>query len=94
MSATWIHFTPHHVPPKRRLVLVQIAGSDDGYPPAVAVGYVRHFSDEHRTPYFVVPGFGRPFSVTHWSDCLGDDFSAPLWWEGMQKRSIEEERPW
>ena len=84
----WQPFPGPVLPPERRKVLVAIAGSDEGTPcgpgggllkydaPAVAVGYLRIHSDG---PFFVVPGFGRKFRVTHWCDALGDDFNAPVW---------------
>jgi hypothetical protein len=67
------------LPAERRKVLVQIAGTDKGDAPAVAVGYLRYAAGDKGSPFFVVPGFGRDFRVTHWSDSLGDEFSAPLW---------------
>ena len=43
----------------------------------VAVGYIRVHSDG---PFFVVPGVPhKDEEITHWADCLGDDFSAPAW---------------
>lgn len=43
----------------------------------VAVGYIRVHSGG---PFFVVPGVPHQDSeITHWADCLGDNFSAPLW---------------
>lgn len=85
MADEWVAFdgSRRRLPYERRYVLVQIAGDDSlGMPPSVAVGYLRFASDDV-TPYFVVPGFGRRFTVTHWNDCLGDQFAAPLW-EGKQ----------
>lgn len=67
---------------ERRYVLLQVAGDDSlGMPPSVAVGYLRVWSNG---PWWVIPGFGRDFIVTHYADCLGDDFQAPLW-KGTQK---------
>ncbi len=41
----------------------------------VAVGYLRIHSDG---PFFVVPGVPhKDAEITHWADCLGDDFTAP-----------------
>ena len=76
MDQIW-HSFADRVPQERRYVLVMIDADDaKGMPPSVAVGYLRHRSSG---PWFVVPGFGRDFTVTHWCDCLGDDFKAPLW---------------
>mgnify|MGYP001571501020 len=50
-------------------------------PAAVAVGYtvpcVFVFGSGGSSQRFIVPGVGGP--VVAWCDCLGDDFSAPLW---------------
>lgn len=76
----WIAFRRQgKLPPERRSVLVQVAerpalfGGHGRLPPTVAVGYLRVHSDG---PFWVVPGVGGP--VTHWCDCLGDDFHAPM----------------
>ena len=84
----WTKFNPRAVklPPERRYVLVQIeADKDTGMPSSIVVGYLRKWS-EKREYYFVTPGFqGRGYrKITHWSDCLGNDFEAPLW-AGKQK---------
>lgn len=43
----------------------------------VAVGYIRVHSGG---PFFVVAGVEhKDEEITHWADCLGDDFAAPLW---------------
>jgi hypothetical protein len=76
-SMEWIEFNPDGgpLPPERRYVLCQIAEKPGtGLPPAVAVGYIRIFSNDSM---FVIPGVGG--TVTHYCDCLGDDFIAPLW---------------
>lgn len=53
---------------------------------SVIVGYLRYAAGDPLSPYFVVPGLGgyvrtEPYSghVTHWCDCLNDDFYAPVW---------------
>jgi hypothetical protein len=83
----WVPFDPDgELPDERRCVLVQVAGEEPtGHAAAVAVGYLRIHSGG---PFFVIPGIGRVFTVTHWCDCLGDDFTAPLWpgTPGMQTR--------
>lgn len=82
------------LPLERRSVLVMIAqrqseeskraheefGGDQDFKDTaatVAVGYIRIHSDG---PFFVVPGVPhKDEDITHWADCLGDDFTAPLW---------------
>lgn len=71
---TWCPF-PAMLPPERRKVLVAIPGNGP-HAPAVAVGYLRVNSGG---PFFVVPGFGRDFTVTHFADVLGDGFTMPHW---------------
>jgi hypothetical protein len=59
---------------------LQIDGHEEqGMPPSVAVGYLRYAAGDKSSPYFVVPGFGRSFEVTHWIDCLPENLSPPLW---------------
>jgi hypothetical protein len=72
----WTEFDPSNIDlPERKPVLCQIADRpNQGLPPAVAVGYLRIFSNG---PMFIVPGVGGV--VTHYCDCLPDDFIAPLW---------------
>jgi hypothetical protein len=48
-------------------------------PPGVMVGYMKFAAGDRDCPYFVIPGGPPGFRVTHWCDCLGDDFSAPCW---------------
>ena len=64
------------LPPERRYVRVQVGDRGD-YPAAVAVGYMKFSAGCKDSPNFIVPGVGGP--VTHWADCLGDMFEAPLW---------------
>ena len=77
----WIKFNPRAVnlPKERRHVLVQIeALPESGLPPSVCVGYLRRHSGRHN--FFVTPGIDRgERPITHWCDCLGDNFTAPLW---------------
>ncbi len=75
MKPNWIKFDSQSPGlPEYRHVLVMVAEEEDkGLPPAVAVGYLRCWSDNCN--FFVVPGVGR--NVTHWADCLGDDFITP-----------------
>ena len=77
----WIEFNPKSkdLPIERRCVLVQLSKYTDdygSYPASVCVGYLRKMSDV----FFVTIGIkqtGR--TVTHYCDCLGDDFNAPGW---------------
>lgn len=66
------------LPPERRMVMVQIDRSESEAP-CVAVGYLKFAAGDRECPFFVVPGALPHFVVTHWADCLGDDFEAPLW---------------
>lgn len=63
-------------PPERRYVLVQLQAHDTRLPAFVAVGFLRHGSGG---AYMVVPAVSSLGTVTHYCDCLGDDFEAPLW---------------
>ena len=44
---------------------------------SVAVGYLRFAGGDKLCPYFVTPGVGG--ESVYWSDCLDDNFNAPLW---------------
>ena len=76
-----VEFDPEskELPTERRCVLVQLSKYEDklgSYPASVCVGYLRRMSDV----FFVTLGIqqtGR--TVTHYCDCLGDDFYSPLW---------------
>lgn len=74
---TWVDEQEAKTTPYR-CVLVGIAGSEDGQAPAVAVGYWK-YKGKGEANLWVVPGARAGFTVSHWSDCLGDDFSTPLW---------------
>lgn len=82
MIDQWIEFDPDGpLPPERRYVILQFAPREPvgrWAAPAVVIGYLRHGSEG---PYFVAPGCAGPvpFRVTHWNDCLGDEFKPPLW---------------
>lgn len=82
------------LPPERRYVLLQVArteprpvslpGSLDGVlssqsGPSVHVGWLKFSAGDQDCPFFVIPSGPDDFEVTHWCDCLGDDFHAPLW---------------
>ena len=76
MNPTWIEFDPKAdgLPAERRHVLLLLAEQPDkGLPASCAVGYMRIHS---HGPFFVIPGIGG--KVTHWADCLGDDFKTPI----------------
>lgn len=78
----WIKFNPKAVklPKERRYVLLQLeADKEEGMPPSVVVGYLRRWSGRYN--FFVMPGIQSAANrnVTHWCDCLGDNFKAPLW---------------
>lgn len=81
----WRKFTgpSRNLPPERRYVLVQTIPPED-HPsgrdasrPVVLVGWLKYAAGDKSCPYFVCPGIGG--DVTHWCDCLGDDFEAPGW---------------
>jgi hypothetical protein len=80
----WIKFKEGcKLPPERRYVLVHIGErpiQGINMPPAVGVGYLRIWSGG---PWFVIPGMGGDWTVTHYCDCLGDNFEVPNW-EGKQ----------
>jgi hypothetical protein len=65
-------------PPLGRYVLVQLPAKPEvGLPPAVAVGFRKDAAGDKQSPYFVIPGIGG--EPSYWSDCLPEDFGAPLW---------------
>lgn len=77
MKPNWIEFDPASpdLPPERRNVLVLVSDMGrEGCPPTVAAAYLRIHSGG---PFFVVPGVAHT-RVTHYADCLGDDFATPV----------------
>jgi hypothetical protein len=68
-------------PPLRRVMLLQIeADPNSGVPACVVAGYLKRWSEGGI--YHVIPGVdlgNTQRNVTHYSDCLGDDFQCPLW---------------
>lgn len=95
MKIEWVKYTKKgKLPLERRNVLVMIEkrqseicrlsrkepGADPDFKDVaatVAVGYIRVHSGG---PFFVVPGVPhKDEEITHWADCLGDDFAAPAW---------------
>lgn len=79
------------LPPKGKLILVCIQESEDGDSPAVNIGYLKYAAGDRSCPYFVRPGARSGF-VTYWSDCLGDNFTCPVWkiqsWREKQARGF------
>ncbi len=76
----WIRFNPKAVnlPKERRYVLVMVEQGANGTSSTVCVAWLRRHSG--RNNFFVTPGIHRnDRKVTHWCDCLGDNFHAPLW---------------
>jgi hypothetical protein len=70
--------TNEYLPPERRCVVVQMDPDRDiSSTPRITVGFLRYSGDSLGWPYFVTPGIEG--TVTHWCDCLGDDFSPPGW---------------
>jgi hypothetical protein len=78
----WVAFDAEGaLPAERRNVLLQCGPHDlprMGLPPSVVVGYLRYAAGDLLSPHFVTPG-AIVGNVTHWCDCLGDAFVAPLW---------------
>ncbi len=92
MEVKWRKFNPHGPNPQHyRMCLVAIAErADEGLPSAMAVGYTKRSGN---LTYWIIPGVGG--DVTHYSDCLGDDFK-PIDWKMEQppkKKEVEEEEP-
>jgi len=81
MSIKFRRFNPRSpgLPKKYRLCLVRIAAKEaEGLPVAIAVGYIKRGC---QGAYWVIPGVGG--DVTHYADCLGDDFPDRMMWEKM-----------
>ena len=67
-------------PPIKKLVLMQIEeAADHGLIACVVLGYFKNSVDGNY--YRVHPGadIGAHREVTHWCDCLDDNFSVPDW---------------
>jgi hypothetical protein len=94
MKIIWYEFRPEKfgcqkLPKERKRVLLQLSGNEKhGVAPAVVVGYLKYAAGDKQSPVFVHPGAGSTYSenghyigvrVTHWADCLGKEFAAPLW---------------
>jgi hypothetical protein len=68
------------LPKTYRCVLVQASGTAT-IAPSVSVGYLKYAAGDKGSPYFLTGGVIRTedIKITHWCDCLGDEFYAPLW---------------
>lgn len=95
MKPNWIRFLPGNpLPPERRYVLLQLAGDErSDARPSVAVGWLKFAAGDLTCPFFVVPNGpsradGRLCHITHWADCLGDDWYCPLW-RGPQEKGVD-----
>jgi hypothetical protein len=83
MTMEWVPFDREKLAnqplptPKRYLLLQVAARPDEGLPAVVAVGWMRFAAGDLDCPTFTIPGVGG--AVVAWSDCLGDEFEAPLW---------------
>lgn len=90
----WISFTDverhgwreQPLPPQRKLVLCKIVGYTDesrryaiNDVGGVVVGYLKFAAGDERCPYFVCSAIPGAWEVTHWCDCLPEDFSVPGW---------------
>jgi hypothetical protein len=91
--ADWVPFDlGGPLPPERRLVLVR-ARDERRDETVIAVGFLITVGS---VTFFACPGLeGTGLQHhTHWCDCLGDDFSAPHWHEGLppitQAKMLEE----
>jgi len=78
-SMKWVPFAPGWgLPPERRSVLVKIMNGVNECG-GVVVGYLRYAAGDRDSPFFVCSAVPGPWTVTHWCDCLGDNFWAPGW---------------
>lgn len=88
LKIKFIRFNPTAVLPRERKQCLVLVGwrkkGDDMLPPTLAVGWVRRSSK----PVFVVPGVGGP--VTHYADCLGDDFPTRSDWHLLSEAVVPE----
>ncbi|MCK5608272.1 hypothetical protein KAR91_40700 [Candidatus Pacearchaeota archaeon] len=79
MPKQWNRVSDGLLPPKGRVVLLNVNGTE--YSPAcIVAGYLKRHSEGGY--YFVTPGVSVNTAkevVIYWSDCLGDDFQCPLW---------------
>ena len=87
MKVKWLKYNPRspELPKKYKLCLLQIEPKSvdrgdtvpaglSGLPAAVAVGYLKWWSDG---PFWVIPGVGG--TVTRYADCLPDDLNPKCW---------------
>lgn len=76
------------LPPERRCVLLKLDCGQGFHSGAVVVGYLRYAAGEIDCPYFVCSGVRGEWFVTHWCDCLGDDWTAQGWSNIRQRKAI------
>lgn len=84
MKPKWIPYEgiKGKLPPERKYVLVQQDEVPEQYRrSSVVVGYLRYAAGDKTSPQFIRPGAAIG-EITHWCDCLGDSFNAPLWFGG------------
>lgn len=83
------------LPKEKRLVLVQLSENrEKGMRPSVVAGYLKYAAGDRSCPYFVTIGCLQHSEkdlcvVTHWNDCLGDNFKAPLWENTFNKKELK-----
>jgi hypothetical protein len=66
----------YNLPPAKRWVLCNLLSKSEYEAPITCVGYLKYMAGDKKSPAFITPGVGG--IVIFWSDCLGDDFAAPL----------------
>ena len=98
MKPEWKRYLPgaieQELPMESRYILLQFPEDDArGIAPSVVVGYLKFETSIDRiingepkyVPVFITQGFERcGRKVSHWADCLGDDFDALPNWKGGQ----------
>ena len=84
----WIKFdrekgNHQKLPKEHRLVLCHfLPRKENGMdlPAGICVGYFKFAAGDKMSPYFVTIGIGGGIkTIAYWSDCLEDNFKAPLW---------------
>lgn len=68
----WYKINSKKQPLKYRMVLVA-KDKDKVLPPCLVVGYRNSHGQ------FITPGSGSNGEIQYWCDCLGNDFSPPMW---------------
>lgn len=68
------------LPKEKKFVLWQFdENTKNGKPSAIVVGYLRYAGGDTNCPQVIAPGCHPGTLPRYWSDCLGEDFSPPLW---------------